>query len=31
MNKMDLGDPDPSSHRDGFDSVEEIVGVVQSR
>ena len=25
MNKMDLGDPDPSNHRDGFDSVEEIV------
>ena len=25
MNKLDLGDPDPSNHRDGFDSVEEIV------
>ena len=25
MNKMDLGDPDPSNHKTGFDSVDEIV------
>lgn len=25
MNKMDLGDPDPSNHRTGFQSVDEIV------
>ena len=25
MNKMDLGDPDPSNHVDGFNSPEEIV------
>jgi hypothetical protein len=24
LNKMDLGDPDPSNHRTGFDSVDEI-------
>ena len=25
MNKMGLGDPDPSNHRDGFDGADEIV------
>ena len=25
MNKMDLGDPDPSNHRTGFQSADEIV------
>jgi len=25
MNKMDLGDPDPSNHRTGFKSADEIV------
>jgi hypothetical protein len=25
MNKMDLGDPDPSNHRTRFDSADEIV------
>ena len=25
MNKMDLGDPDPSNHKSTFDSVDEIV------
>ena len=25
MNKMGLGDPDPSNHRTGFDSADEIV------
>ena len=25
MNRMDIGDPDPSNHRDGFNSVDEIV------
>lgn len=25
MNKMDLGDPDPSNHRTGFSSADEIV------
>ena len=25
MNKMDLGDPDPSNHKTNFDSVDEIV------
>ena len=25
MNKMGLGDPDPSNHRDGFQSADEIV------
>ena len=25
MNKMDIGDPDPSNHIDGFNSVDEIV------
>ena len=25
MNKMDLGDPDPSNHKTGFNSPEEIV------
>ena len=25
MNKMDIGDPDPSNHRTGFQSAEEIV------
>ena len=25
MNQMDLGDPDPSNHKSGFDSVDEIV------
>jgi hypothetical protein len=25
MNKMDLGDPDPSNHKTGFNSVDEIV------
>ena len=25
MNKMDLGDPDPSNHRTGFDGADEIV------
>ena len=25
LNQMDLGDPDPSNHRNGFDSAEEIV------
>ncbi len=25
MNAMDLGDPDPSNHRSGFKSPEEIV------
>lgn len=25
MNKMDLGDPDPSNHRSGFQSADEIV------
>ncbi len=25
MNKMDIGDPDPSNHVSGFNSVEEIV------
>lgn len=24
MNKMDIGDPDPSNHRKGFDSADEI-------
>ena len=24
MNQMDLGDPDPSNHVDGFNSVDEI-------
>ena len=24
MNKMDIGDPDPSNHRTGFSSAEEI-------
>ena len=25
MNKMDLGDPDPSNHRSGFSGADEIV------
>jgi hypothetical protein len=25
MNAMDLGDPDPSNHRTGFDGVDDIV------
>ena len=25
MNKMDLGDPDPSNHKTGFQSADEIV------
>lgn len=25
MNKMDIGDPDPSNHRTGFQSADEIV------
>ena len=25
MNKMDLGDPDPSNHKTGFSSADEIV------
>ena len=25
MNALDLGDPDPSNHRTGFDSVDDIV------
>ena len=25
MNRMDLGDPDPSNHRTGFQSADEIV------
>jgi hypothetical protein len=25
MNKMDLGDPDPSNHKTGFGTVDEIV------
>ena len=25
MNKMGLGDPDPSNHRTGFDGADEIV------
>ena len=25
MNKMGLGDPDPSNHKDGFDGADEIV------
>ena len=25
MNKMNLGDPDPSNHRTGFQSADEIV------
>tara|TARA_A200000159_G_C7014945_1_gene211453 strand:- start:181 stop:471 length:291 start_codon:yes stop_codon:yes gene_type:complete len=25
MNRMDIGDPDPSNHRSGFGSVDEIV------
>jgi len=25
MNRMDLGDPDPSNHTTGFDSADEIV------
>lgn len=25
MNKMDIGDPDPSNHRTGFSSADEIV------
>lgn len=25
MNKMDIGDPDPSNHKSGFNSVDEIV------
>lgn len=25
MNKMDLGDPDPSNHKNGFDGADEIV------
>ena len=25
MNKMGLGDPDPSNYKDGFDSADEIV------
>ena len=25
MNKMGLGDPDPSNHRDGFNGADEIV------
>lgn len=25
MDKMDLGDPDPSNHRSGFDSVDDII------
>jgi hypothetical protein len=25
MNKMDLGDPDPSNHKNGFSSPDEIV------
>jgi hypothetical protein len=25
LNQMDLGDPDPSNHRTGFDSVDEMV------
>jgi len=25
LNKMDLGDPDPSNHKSGFDSIDEIV------
>jgi hypothetical protein len=25
MNRMDLGDPDPSNHRTGFSSADEIV------
>jgi|TARA_B100000035_G_scaffold216533_1_gene185651 hypothetical protein len=24
LNQMDIGDPDPSQHSDGFDSAEEI-------
>jgi hypothetical protein len=25
MNALDLGDPDPSNHRTGFDSVDDII------
>ncbi len=25
MNRMDIGDPDPSNHRSGFGSIDEIV------
>jgi len=25
MNKMDLGDPDPSNHKSGFDGADDIV------
>ena len=25
LNQMDLGDPDPSNHKSGFDSAEDIV------
>ena len=25
MNKMDLGDPDPSNHRTGFQSADDII------
>ena len=25
MNKMDLGDPDPSNHRTGFNSADDII------
>ena len=26
MNAMDLGDPDPQNHRDGFNGADDIVG-----
>ena len=26
MNAMDLGDPDPQNHRDGFTGADDIVG-----
>ena len=31
MNQMDLGDPDPSNHRTGFQSADEICRMVSSR
>lgn len=25
MNKLDLGDPDPSNHKSGFDNIDDII------